>query len=128
MFRKLVYLVCFILLLGLVLTSMANGADPSIVAWWPLNDGSGTIAKDASGNGKDGTLSGGAEWTEGMYSRGVYLDGVNDYIEISNVLSERCTIGFWFKPDWDGSDPQDYRLFDASAGIDILLLIERSKP
>jgi len=25
-------------------------------------------------------------------------------------------MGFWFKPDWDGSDPADYRLFDASLG------------
>jgi len=52
----------------------------------------------------------------GKYGRGVYLDGKDDYIEIPNVLDVEGTIGFWFKPDWDGSDKEDYRLFDASFG------------
>ncbi|MHC4488719.1 MAG: LamG-like jellyroll fold domain-containing protein [Planctomycetota bacterium] len=116
MFKEVIHLISLVLMLGLALPSVTNAADPNLVAWWQLNDGSGVIAKDSSGNGNDGTLNGGAEWTMGNYRGGVYLDGKDDYIEIPNILSEASTIGFWFKPDWDGSDPEDYRLFDASLG------------
>ena len=104
------------LVLGLALASGAQMDDPSLAAWWRLDEGSGTTAADSSGNDNDGTLNAGAEWTVGISKRAVYLDGVDDFIGVPNVLSETSTIAFWFKPDWDGSDPQDYRLFDASFG------------
>jgi hypothetical protein len=81
-----------------------------------LDEGTGTAVGDASGNGNHGALEGGGKWTTGKLDGGVYLDGVDDYIEIPNVIGEAGTLGFWFKPDWDGSDPADYRLFDASLG------------
>lgn len=90
--------------------------DPSLIAWWGLNEGTGTEVQDLSGNDNTGTLNGGAAWTSGKSGGGVYLDGVDDYLEIPNVLPEVGTLVFWFKPDWDGSDPEDYRLFDASLG------------
>ncbi|MEJ2705627.1 MAG: LamG domain-containing protein, partial [Sedimentisphaerales bacterium] len=109
--------VCFlILLVSLTLTSVVNAAWPGLVAHWRLDEGTGSTAGDASGNGHTGTLNGGATWVAGKLDGGVYLDGVDDYIEIPNVLSETGTLAFWFKPDWDGSDPEDYRLFDASLG------------
>jgi len=76
----------------------------------------GTSAGDSSGNGNGAILEGGAQWTAGKLDGGVYLDGQDDYIEIPNILSETGSLAFWFKPDWDGSDPADYRLFDASLG------------
>ena len=36
------------------------------------------------------------------------------FIEVPNVIAERGCLTFWFKPDWDGEDPMDYRIFDAS--------------
>ncbi len=38
----------------------------------------------------------------GKYGSAVYLDGVDDYIESANIVTEAGTIEFWFKPDWDG--------------------------
>ncbi|MFC1715395.1 LamG domain-containing protein [Candidatus Poribacteria bacterium] len=32
------------------------------------------------------------------------------------MIGEEGTIEFWFKPDWDGGDGKDYRIFDASLG------------
>ncbi|MCH8121327.1 MAG: hypothetical protein IIC00_16575, partial [Planctomycetes bacterium] len=58
MSKKLIYLTSFVLVLGLALTSIVEAADPSLVGWWKFDDGSGTIAKDSSGNGNDGTLNG----------------------------------------------------------------------
>ncbi len=57
MCRKLINLVSFVLVLGLVLTSVADAADPDLIGWWPLNDGSGDTAIDLSASGNDGTIN-----------------------------------------------------------------------
>ncbi|NQT00711.1 MAG: LamG domain-containing protein, partial [Planctomycetes bacterium] len=116
MFRKVVYLVTCIFVLGMALTNTANAGIPGLIAHWRLDEESGTTAGDASGNGNTGTLEGGAQRTQGKIGGGVYLDGVDDYIEVPNVITPTGSLAFWFKPDWDGSDPEDYRLFDASLG------------
>ena len=116
MCRRLLFMTIFALLLGLALSSDVNADWPGLVAHWRLDEGTGTTAGDASGNGNTGTLQGGAKWTEGKLDGGVYLDGVDDYLEVPNLITQTGTLAFWFKPDWDGSDPVDYRLFDASLG------------
>ena len=115
MFRKVVYLVTCVFVLALALTSTANAGVPGLVAHWRLDEASGTAIGDASGNGNNGTLEGGTR-TQGKLDGGVYLDGVDDYIAVPNVITATGSLAFWFKPDWDGSDPEDYRLFDASLG------------
>jgi hypothetical protein len=56
------------------------------VGYWPLDEGSGTIAYDRSGNGNNGTWQGTAAGTNGYYSAGYnqsyagYFDGSTDYI------------------------------------------------
>lgn len=115
MFRKVVYLVACIFVLGLALASTANAGIPGLVAHWRLDEASGTAVGDASGNGNNGTLEGGTR-TQGKLDGGIYLDGVDDYITVPNVITQAGSLAFWFKPDWDGSDPADYRLFDASLG------------
>jgi hypothetical protein len=116
MCKKVVYLVMCIFVLGLVLISTANAGIPGLIAHWRLDEASGNAVGDASGNGNNGTLEGGARRTEGKHGGGVYLDGVDDYIQVPNVITPIGSLAFWFKPDWDGSDPADYRLFDASLG------------
>ena len=82
MCKKRMFVAALALVLGLVLTSPANAEWPNLVGHWRLDEGTGIIAGDASGNGNNGTLNGGALWTEGKIDGGVYLDGVDDYIEI----------------------------------------------
>ncbi|NIO85742.1 MAG: hypothetical protein GTN53_34725, partial [Candidatus Aminicenantes bacterium] len=113
MFRKVIYLVICVFVVGLALTSTANAGIPGLVGHWRLDEESGIAVGDASGSGNNGTLEGGTR-TQGKLDRGVYLDGVDDYIQVPNVINPTGTLAFWFKPDWDGSDPADYRLFDAS--------------
>ena len=50
----------------------------------------------------------------GKYRKGVLIGKADEYIEISNILEPARTIEFWFKPNWDGSDAETYRIFDAS--------------
>ena len=89
--------------------------DPDLIGWWKLDEPSGTVATDSSGLGNNGSLHGSAKHTAGKSGGGVYCDGTEAYVEIPGILTETGTVAFWFKPDWDGTDPSDYWLFDASA-------------
>ncbi|MBI4127699.1 MAG: DUF2341 domain-containing protein, partial [Parcubacteria group bacterium] len=75
--------------------------ETGLVGSWHLNEGSGTSAKDSSGQLNDGTLTNGPTWTTGKYGNGLSFDGVNDYVgmgAISNsFISSRFTISGWFK-------------------------------
>ena len=62
------YIAAVMTLLVLMLSSVTGAAaagttDPSLVAYWTFDDGSGTTATDASGNGRTGTLKNGAAFT-----------------------------------------------------------------
>jgi Concanavalin A-like lectin/glucanases superfamily len=56
MCRKLTSLVCFALMLGILLPTVALGADPNLIGWWKLDEGSGDTAFDSSRSGNDGTI------------------------------------------------------------------------
>jgi len=61
MFRKLIYSICLIFVIGLFSTNAAIAADPNLVGWWKF-DGN---ANDASGNGLNGTEFGGPDYVAG---------------------------------------------------------------
>ncbi len=99
--KRSILLVSLCLVLGL--TSVAPA---KLVAHWKLDDGSGTVAIDSSGNGFNGTLLGGPTWTTGMEGMGGGLDfdGINDYVDFGNPAtwpsgkSSRSLAG-WGKTD-----------------------------
>ena len=75
MCRKLIYLISFVLVLGLVVTGIAKAADPDIIGWWKLDEGSGDTAIDSSGNGFDITLQN-SMWEDGLFGGAVHFRGV----------------------------------------------------
>ncbi|MDH7463192.1 discoidin domain-containing protein [Chitinophagaceae bacterium 26-R-25] len=80
--------------LSLFGTASANGA-----GYWPLDDSTGTVASDESGNGKTGTLNGAASWATGDYY-GVSFNGTNGYVNIPDVANPvGTTISLWVKPN-----------------------------
>ncbi len=81
MCKKLMYLVLVVFASGVVLTSPA-GAE--LVGWWKLDETSGTVAADSSGNGLDGTLTGGGTWVAGQLGGAWQGDGSDDYIELGD--------------------------------------------
>ena len=109
MCRKLIYLFCLILALGLVLTSAAKGADLSLVGWWKFDEGSGDTAADSSGNENHGTLSAtNIKWTEeGWINGALNFTGGDNYVVVpdSPTLNptEEITIIAWLKPTWTGN-------------------------
>jgi hypothetical protein len=62
-------LICLILLGISVSISYAD-----VVGAWLFNDGSGTVAKDSSGNGNDGEIQG-ATWRTGKFGGALEFDG-----------------------------------------------------
>jgi len=77
MCKKLIYLTSFVLVLGLVLISVAEAVDPSLVNWWRFDEGSGTIASVSSSYGNDAALGGNATWDEGLYGGSLYVDAAS---------------------------------------------------
>ncbi len=86
--------------LALVVGSVAGGfdanTDPSLVGWWRLDDGEGTVAVDSSPGGHDGTLINGPVWTKGYYGGGLQFDGTDDYVDTEWTDDlEHWTISIW---------------------------------
>jgi hypothetical protein len=63
---------------------VGNGASPAgPIAYWRLDEGSGTTAADAFGS-RHGTLAGGTAWTAGVLAQGVALDGIDGHVVVAH--------------------------------------------
>jgi hypothetical protein len=67
------------LLLVLYVIGNASG---DLVAHWKMDEGSGNIVVDSSGNGHDGTLNGTATWMTGQFGLALHFDGSSTYAQI----------------------------------------------
>ena len=73
-----------------------------LVGWWKFDEGSGTVAYDSSGNGNDGNLTNGPNWTTGKIGGALSFDGVNDlmslhYQILNGDLISQFTVSVWIK-------------------------------
>jgi hypothetical protein len=105
------------------------------VAHWGLDETSGTVAADSSGNGNNGTLYGGALWqpTGGKLNGALQFDGVNDYVDCNNPsilnIQDKITLACWIKIAsftrlWQAilaKGDDSYRLCRSSAGDSIYM-------
>ncbi|MFH1226501.1 MAG: LamG-like jellyroll fold domain-containing protein [Planctomycetota bacterium] len=55
-----------------------------LIACWKLDETSGTIARDSSGNNNNGILHG-AKWVAGKTGGALSFDGVRDYVEVPDA-------------------------------------------
>jgi len=94
MCRKLIFLVSFVLVLGI-----ADNVSAGLVAHWPLDEGSGTVAMDMSGNGHDGTIGGTANWVAGQTGLALDFDGSSTYIDMDDLVVEGTwSLAMWIRP------------------------------
>ncbi|MEO2002530.1 MAG: LamG domain-containing protein [Candidatus Poribacteria bacterium] len=75
-----------------------------LVAYFPLDEGSGAVARDATGNVPDGELIGGAEWdaaTKKVGASAVTFDGSGGVIEFEpfDVEGGGITLAAWIRPE-----------------------------
>ena len=70
-----------------------GGAMP--VGWWMMDENTGVLANDASGNGNNGTLTNGPTWAQGKNGPCLSFDGNNDYVSIAdNAALDGTTFTF----------------------------------
>ncbi len=91
---------CHAIVLVLVL-SLASGAWANLVGHWKLDEGSGTTARDSSGNGYDGTLQGGPQWVPGVIGGALKFSGTNSVncgSAAKAALTQTVSIALWVNP------------------------------
>jgi len=121
MCKKLILLVSIVLVLDMVLISGAGAADPDLIGWWKLDEGSGNTATDLSASGNDGTINnaatgglgtGGSAWFNdpdrgmvlsfnGNDSSGAYVS--TDLTIPAMNMENDFTWAFWAKQQGDGT-------------------------
>ena len=72
-----------------------------LVGRWTFDDGKGSIARDASGRGNDGSVMGGASWTKGIIGGALEFDGSDDFVSIPNEsafdITGNVTVSAWIQ-------------------------------
>jgi len=121
------FLVSIIAVLGMLLTLfVSEGESAGLVMSLKLDDGAGKVAKDATGNGNDGTINGDAQWVDGKSGGALKLTGPKGkgFLEPGlnakwwNKNINNASVFMWVKsndmkqPIFFGSqDPQNVRLY-----------------
>ena len=72
-----------------------------LVGCWLMDDGSGSLTADDSGNNFNGSLMNGTAWTNGYSGNGLSFDGINDYVNLGtfDVNGNQLTIAAWIRAD-----------------------------
>jgi Concanavalin A-like lectin/glucanases superfamily/F5/8 type C domain/Bacterial Ig-like domain len=102
MFRKLIYSLSFVLVLGSAAGVATADITSGLLVYWPFDEGAGSIVLDATGNGHDGTFNGAPQWVDGKYGKALHFDGVDDYITHAlpgDQTYDAFTISVWVKID-----------------------------
>ena len=111
MFRRGNALMFLVLVGGMALASVSDAA---LVGWWKFNDGEGTVAKDSSGRGNHGTITG-PDWVEGKFGGALNFTGAN-YVDVPadswSTVTTQATVCFWAYGD-PAAQPQANFIFGA---------------
>lgn len=111
-------LICILILTSLFgsIAIFGQAAQPNLVLYLPLDEGSGTTANDESGNGNVGVITG-ATWIAGISGKALEFDGLDDILVVNNtdILNSvnRVTIACWVKI----KVPSQLRYFVMSPGF-----------
>ena len=88
---------------SLAVPSQAVAAD-GLVLWYKLDESSGAVAVDSSGNGRNGTVVGTPAWQAGQ---GLGLNGSDTYIKAPNdLLKSLDSVSVSFDVKIDPTDPE----------------------
>lgn len=96
-------------------TTTTPTAKEELVGYWKFDEGSGTKAIDSSDNRNDGTIQGGATYTQGLFGQALSFDRIDDYVQ-TPVDSNRLplTIEVLFKTGDDVGGQQS--IVDSDTG------------
>ncbi len=72
-----------------------------LVGYWPMNEGSGTVSSDFSGNKNNGAFGGTPTWVSGKFGKGLNFFNLVHYVQVpdSNSLdtTSDVTVSAWIK-------------------------------
>ena len=116
MCKKMIYLISLVFVL-----SMAANASADLILHWPFDEGSGNVAGDRSGNGRDGTIEGNPAWAAGQIGGALEFSGGSHVIDddaasYMNGLSA-FSIALWIKSNVVGTD-SGFIIFEEPEGQD----------
>ncbi|MHC4202534.1 MAG: LamG domain-containing protein, partial [Planctomycetota bacterium] len=86
------------------------GPTRGLVGWWKFDDATGTVARDSSGSGNDGSISG-ARRVRGRLGRALDFDGTSSRVDVPGLGTlAAATLAVWVNID---AVPQSFdALFD----------------
>ncbi len=107
-----------------------------LVAWWKLDETSGSTASDSSGNSHSGALTNfpndDSQWVTGKYDNALTFDGVDDRVSIGDVdaldfdqntsftyslwVKVDESVGTWDMPFWKGGGSAGNAGYDMELG------------
>ena len=90
---------CLVSLIS-VLSMTAGIANAYLVAYWPMDEGTGTTVGDVTG-AWDGTITGDVSWVDGKEGMALEFPGGQNYVNCGNVeIDPDMTLAYWcFNPE-----------------------------
>ncbi len=94
---------------------------PGLVASYGFEEPSGTGVNDASGHGRNGTLSGATRSTSGRFGSALSFDGINDWVTVPDHneldLTTGVTMSAWVNPTALGAVYRTVLMKEAPGGL-----------
>lgn len=87
---------------ALAIASQAAINPKDVAGVWLFDENKGEVAKDASGNGNNGTLMGSTKWIPGKFGSAVAFDGTGStYVQVPSSdslnMTNEVSVVFWVK-------------------------------
>jgi len=119
MCRKSVLLIVSMVLLNLIAAGAVRAQqDPNLVGWWTFDEGEGTVVRDSSGHGYDGTVTN-AAWAPGVLGSALNFNAVG-HVDVPaqawSTISRQLTVAFWSYGD-PAIQPQANFTFGAFSNV-----------
>ncbi|MFO0792852.1 MAG: LamG-like jellyroll fold domain-containing protein, partial [Candidatus Brocadiaceae bacterium] len=67
----------------------------ALQVYYSLNEGSGSVVTDTSGNGNNGSING-ATWTTGKIKGGLKFNGTSNYVSVPRKNYDEISVAAWF--------------------------------
>jgi hypothetical protein len=105
---------------GAEITQSVPLLSPDLLGDWRLDEGQGSSAEDRSLYGNHGVLQSmsSESWVDGVMSRALRFDGLDDHVDLgsaSSLATAQGTLMFWIAPDAASAEQPLFELFDEGA-------------
>ncbi len=82
--------------------------DPGLVTWLKMDETTGLVAMDSSGNNNPGVVTNisNDDWTTGKFNGALRFDQTNSRLALNNVITDDFTVSFWVKTSQDFPETQ----------------------